>query len=188
MPCDDIHFVTFHLSIKRNVGTLFVYGFPELLSHLLNIILVETQLKRNLSVRQVQRHEIETMHPDLQGLMVPGEDGQSQVIKAALAGLAAIALLLWLGIILTLSGNIQAGAMRASDSTRPTELSDLFVALCVIKEVMELHHAPVLPDQVTHLQSDMPQCPQLPGIHKEPPSIPVRSRTIIYASLVVHCL
>ncbi|MCY4472613.1 MAG: hypothetical protein OXC07_07335, partial [Kistimonas sp.] len=50
----------------------------------------------------------------------------------------------WLGIVFNPVGSYPGWRNEASDSTRPTELSDLFGARCVIKEVMELHHAPCL--------------------------------------------
>src|SRR5215471_7405234 len=77
------------LSLDR---TVFYDPRPQLRRHLVHITAVQRQFVRNLLIRYIQAHEIETHHPDFQRLMMARKNGVSQIIKAGLAVVALIAL------------------------------------------------------------------------------------------------
>ena len=95
-----------------------------MLSHVLQIVLVQVQLLGGLLVRQVQPHEIQAQHPNRQRLVMPRQDRSGQVVEAFAAGFALI----------TLAGALRAGeaapdrvaavAMWAGDTFGPTQLPD----------------------------------------------------------------
>ena len=74
VPRYNIDFITFYLSFKRYRWPFFLYSFTQLLSHFLNIILVQIQFQGNLPVWKIQWHQIQAMHPDFQGLMMSWKD------------------------------------------------------------------------------------------------------------------
>ena len=67
-----------------------------------------------------------------------GEDGPGQVIEAPLAGRAAVALALWLPIVVTISGYLATPAPRAPHTLGPTQTPDCVKALGVINQELEV--------------------------------------------------
>src|SRR4051794_22363686 len=78
-----------------------------------------------------------------------GEDGIGQVIEARLAGRAAVALALWLPIVVTVSGYLVTPALRAPHTLGPAETSDRVKALGVVDQELEvdqgIHRGRLLP-------------------------------------------
>src|SRR5262249_16486290 len=58
--------------------------------HDLGLIGVDVQLLSDLLVGEVQPHEVQAQDPDPQRLMVPGEDGPTEVIESLAAAMALV--------------------------------------------------------------------------------------------------
>ena len=71
----------------------------QLRGHHLGVVLVEVQFLGDLLVGEVQAHEVQAQDPDPQRLVVAGEDGVGQVVEAAAAAVALVALPLRLGVV-----------------------------------------------------------------------------------------
>jgi hypothetical protein len=69
----------------------------------------------------------QAQHPDPQRLMVPGQNGASQVVEAAAAGCAAVALAMRLGIVPAMAGDRGAVTGRAASTLRPAMPADQLV-------------------------------------------------------------
>jgi hypothetical protein len=95
-------------------------ALASLTRHLLCVVLIEIEFLRNLVIREIEPHEIQTQDPDPQGLMMAGKDRVGQIVKASLAGLAQVALTLGLGIIASLLGNLKTITMGTKDTIWPT--------------------------------------------------------------------
>jgi hypothetical protein len=81
--------------------------------------------------------------------MMTSEDGVAQVIEAPLAGRAAVALALWLPIVVTVSRYLVTAAPRAPHTRGPTQTPDCVKALGVINQELEvdqgIHRGRLLP-------------------------------------------
>ena len=81
--------------------------------------------------------------------MMTSEDGVAQVIEAPLAGRAAVALALWLPIVVTVSRYLVTAAPRAPHTLGPTQTPDCVKALGVINQELEvdqgIHRGRLLP-------------------------------------------
>ena len=77
-----------------------------------------------------------------------GEDGVGQVIEAAAATLALVALTVRLGIVATVLDDRGRGAMGAGHDVRPAHVPDRPIALGVVEEVLDVYHrsTPRMPD------------------------------------------
>jgi hypothetical protein len=103
-----------------------------------------------LNIRDSGRtHEVQAQDPDPQWLVMTGEDGPGQVIEAYLAGRAAVALALWLPIVVTVPRHLVTPAPRAPHTLGPAEPSDRIKALGVVDQELEVdqgvHHGLFLP-------------------------------------------
>ena len=79
----------------------------QLTRHLMHVSLVEIECLGNLSIREVQAHEVQTQNPDPQRLMMTGKDRVSQIVEVSATGLAQVALTLGLGVVATLFGDLR---------------------------------------------------------------------------------
>jgi hypothetical protein len=112
----------------------------QLFCHLLHIILIQTQFLGDLLVRQIQSHQVQAQHPYLQRLMVGRQHRRSQIIEVPLATRAVILLTRRLRPIETLFANRLRVAMRTGHALGPPQFSDRFIALRIVKQVLELYH------------------------------------------------
>src|SRR4051794_9471438 len=124
MTGHDVDLVSLHLTVEPDVGLALDQTLAELGGHGLDVALVEIEFVGDLSVRQVEAHEIQTQHPDPQGLVMAGQNRAGEVVKACLAVLAQPALARVTGIVPAVPDNLAAGAGRAPHAVRPAMLAD----------------------------------------------------------------
>jgi hypothetical protein len=70
MTRDNVDFITFDLTVQQHFRSLAACALPELLGHLLYIILIQVKFLMYLMIRLIERHQVQAMHPDFQRLMV----------------------------------------------------------------------------------------------------------------------
>src|SRR5262245_11639136 len=99
MPGHDVDFVALDLAFQSHRRPALDDALPQPSGHVLDITTVEIELLSNLLIRQIQAHEVQAQHPDLQRLMMAGEDGSGEIIEAALTVVAVVPLSMGLGII-----------------------------------------------------------------------------------------
>jgi hypothetical protein len=80
----DVDFIAFDDTAQLRLGATLQKFFSQHCRHGLDIILVQFQLVGDLAIRQVQPHQVQTHHPNLERLTMMGKHGSRQVIKAAL--------------------------------------------------------------------------------------------------------
>src|SRR5580704_11340636 len=68
------------------------------------------------------------------------EDGLGEIVEAAVAVLATVALSVRLGLVGAVLGDVSGRASRASDPVGPAQLPHGFKALGVVDEVLEVDH------------------------------------------------
>ena len=139
MTCDDIDLITLHGSFEDGNGLVTEDSFPQLRRHLLNVVLVQVQFLADLSVRQVQAHEIQTQDPGAQGLVMTFKDRPRQVVKAPPTGLAAVPLAIFLGLIATELDDTLVPTMRTQNTLRPAQAPYNFETLGIVDEILNLH-------------------------------------------------
>jgi hypothetical protein len=82
--------------------------------------------------------------------MMSGQNGSRQVIQAILAGLAQVSLSVPLTIVMAVADHSCATAVKADNAIRPAELTNDFIALCLVEQGRQL-------DQVHHGFRSLPQ-------------------------------
>jgi len=85
---DKVNLITFHRIGEHRRGLLAHHALASLTRHLLCVVLLEIKFLRNVTVREVEPHEIQAQYPHPQGLMMAGKDRVGHIVKASLAGLA----------------------------------------------------------------------------------------------------
>ena len=148
MSCHDIDFVAFDRAGKGHRGLAINDPLPQLLDHRPSVILVDVEFLGDLQPRQVQTHEIQASYPGLERLVVVGEDSAGQVVEAAPAGVALVALAVGLGVIPTVLDDAVRRAMGAGHAVGPTHGPNRLVALGVVDEVLDVHHRLTSRDRV----------------------------------------
>jgi hypothetical protein len=81
--------------------------------------------------------------------MVVREDGPGQVIKITATGVAMIALSFSLAQVHPAAFDVLRVAPDASEAFRPAHLTDSFVALCIVYQVVDLEHAGSMLDSIS---------------------------------------
>jgi hypothetical protein len=84
MPSHHIDLITFDLAIELHLRLADHHPLAQLAGHLLNITRIQIQLLGDLTVGEVESHEIQAEYPNTQWLMMPFEDGTRQVIEIPL--------------------------------------------------------------------------------------------------------
>src|SRR3954466_5900773 len=101
--------------------------------------------------------------------MMSGQNGSRQVIEAILAGLAQVSLSAPLAIVMAVAGHACAAAVEADNTIRPAELTNDFIALCLVEQGRQL-------DQVHHGSRSVSQrerpTDQLPDQDQHPEILP----------------
>jgi len=134
VACHDVNFVDLHLALefhRRHAGD---QALAQRRGHDVDIVLIQTQFTGNLKIGKVEAHEVKTQNPDAQRLMMAGQDRATEVIKAAAAALAEVALAVPLSFIVAVSHDRSAVACGAAHTIRPTMLTDQRETLVVIDE------------------------------------------------------
>src|SRR3954452_10139089 len=97
--------------------------------------------------------------------MMAGQNGSRQVIEAILAGLAQISLSVPLAIVMAVADHCCATAVEADNAVRPSELTNDFIALCLVEQVRQLdqHGFRSLPhrERPTDQRPDQDQHPEI---------------------------
>jgi hypothetical protein len=75
---------------------------------------------------------VETHYPDAQWLMVPFEDGSTQIVEVGVAALAVVPLTCRLRSVVSMPCNLIAAALRASHVVGPSDVSNSFKAFGII--------------------------------------------------------
>jgi hypothetical protein len=83
------------------------------------VILIEIEFFGNLVVREIEPHEIQAQYPHSKGLMMTGKDRVRQIVKAALAGRAQVALTLGLRVVASLLRNLKSLTPWTTDTVWP---------------------------------------------------------------------
>ncbi len=92
MSGDNVDLVAFDRTFEHRFGLEVYDATAQLRGHLMYVILVEIEFLRDLLVRQIETHQIQTQYPLAQRLMVAGEDRIGQIVKIAVTSFAVIAL------------------------------------------------------------------------------------------------
>ena len=119
MASDHGDLITLHLLGSCRRGFLAYYALASLTRHLLRVVRIESECVGNVVVREVESHEIQAQYPHPQGLRMASKDRLRHIVKAALAGLAQVALTLGWRVIASLLGNINTITMGARDPVWP---------------------------------------------------------------------
>jgi hypothetical protein len=91
-PRHHIDLITFDLAIELHRRLAGRHPLAQWAGHVLNITRVQSQLLGDLTVREVEPHEIQAQYPNTQGLMRPFEDRTHQVIEIPLTASTMISL------------------------------------------------------------------------------------------------
>ncbi|MCS6909001.1 MAG: hypothetical protein NZM11_00290 [Anaerolineales bacterium] len=128
------------LPLRRSMGSAFFSHNPFAQSgrHLLGIARGQIEFGRDLLIRQVQLHQIETQHPHLQRLMMTFKDRLRQIIKLALTGLTFIPLTFSLLRVKPPFRDLRRPTPGPVRAFRPTQLAKHFVILGFIHQMLDV--------------------------------------------------
>ena len=102
--------------------------------HLLSVIFIQAQLLCDLSVGEIQPHEIQAQYPSPQRLMMAGQRRVREIVETKLAIVAKIALAMRLRVIMAVAHDMFATALRTANALRPTRLTHKFKTFRVIEQ------------------------------------------------------
>lgn len=134
MSCNDIDFVAFDLTRKHHFGHPCHDPLSQLDRHLLSTVLVQIQLVSNLSIRQIQPHEIQTQQPHAQRLMVPFEHGLGEIVELPATPAAMMSLPTPLRVIEAALGDLVRTTVRTLHPLRPAQPPNGLKTLFVINQ------------------------------------------------------
>jgi len=134
VPGDHVDLVELDHALKPHRGDLGNEALPQLRGHRMDVVLIQAQFPGDLQIGEVQSHEIQAQDPDPQRLMMAGQDRPGQVIEAAAAAFATVALAVGLFLIMAITGHRMARTARTANAIGPTMLTDQIVAFLVIDE------------------------------------------------------
>ena len=138
MAGHHINFVDFHFALQLRRWRLGSQTVAQLLRHRLRVGWAQAQLQGDLPVGEVQAHEVEAQHPHAQRLVVTGQHGAGEVVEAALARLAAVALPAGLGVVVAVPDHRVAVATWAAHALGPALLTHDGEALGVVQQAGEV--------------------------------------------------
>jgi len=81
-PGHDVDLVDLNLAVELYLWRFGDQAAAQVLRHDLHVRAIQTQFRGDLSVGEVQAHEVKTQHPHPQRLVVPGQHCPGQVIEA----------------------------------------------------------------------------------------------------------
>ena len=138
VPSHDIDLVNLDLACQPHRGSLGDQAIAQLLGHGLHVRSVEAQFLGDLTVREVQAHEVQAHHPDPQRLVMSGQHRAGEVVKAPRAHLAPVSLPVRLGLVKAIADYGTAPAGRAADTLRPAMLAHQGEALGIVDQRREV--------------------------------------------------
>src|SRR4029450_2530949 len=145
MIADSLELLPSQMALSLD-KTVFYDPSPQLSRHLVHITAVQRQFVRNLLIRDIQSHEIETQHPDFQRLMMARKNGVGQIIKAGIAVVTLIALTCRFRVIKAALDDLGGLTRRTCNAVWPAQIADGLIALHMMDGTLDidLHHwAPV---------------------------------------------
>src|SRR3954470_12150143 len=137
---DNVDFVGLDRAVQRRLGNFGNQTFAKMRRHVVDVIVVQTQLLSNLLVRHVQAHEIKTYDPDPKRLMVSGQNSIGQVIEPCSTVLAPVPLPVSLGFIMAMAYHRGTGTGGAANAVRPSRVPDQLIALGIIDQGRQIDH------------------------------------------------
>lgn len=81
MSCDNINLVAFDRAFELDLRLLRENALTKNGGHLLYRIFVHFQFGGDLPIGEIQSHEVQTKHPNAQGLTMPGKHGSGEVVE-----------------------------------------------------------------------------------------------------------
>ena len=183
MACNHIDFINFDFT-RQNHSRLFRQdSFAQLGRHVVSTVFIQIEFSRDLQIRQVQAHEIQTNQPDSERLMMTRENGVGEIIKVASTTATVVALSMALGVIHSTLGHLGGFTMCTGHAARPANGSHNFKALLVVNQRQEIQFHPWLPNKIPARSHGSQPCNpsisnafhvsliDLPGLPKEPKEI-----------------
>jgi len=134
---DDVDLVALHLAVEHHLGLTGLDALAQQFGHGLDIALVKQQFLGDLPVGEVQPHEIQAQDPHPQRLVMAGEDRARQIVEAAAAVLADVALARVLGVVSPIADDACAGARHAHRTLRPAHLTHHLKAFRVVDQPIQ---------------------------------------------------
>lgn len=132
MAGHDIDLVDLDLAVQNDLGEFRDQPLAQMPGHRLNVVLIQSQFPGDLSVRQVQAHEIQAQYPDPERLVMARQNCPGQIIEAFPAPVAQVALPVPLGVVTPVAHDFKAAAFGALDALRPAMPTDHLETLRVI--------------------------------------------------------
>lgn len=146
---DDVDLVTLDRAFELWLRFEINYAGAQVDRHLMDIILVQIEFLRNLLVREIEPEQVPADDPFAQRLVMRREDGQRQIIKVTVTGVAMITLALALALMQPASLDVFSFTPDASDPFRPAHLSYTLVAFRVVYQVVDLEHIQSMPFSIS---------------------------------------
>ena len=134
VPGHDVNLVDLDLTLQLHHWHFGDQAAAQLFRHGLNVRSIQAQLPGDLPVGKVQAHEVEAQDPNPQRLVVPGQHRAGQVVEAASACLAPVALPAGLRVVAPVPDDGAAVTHGAAHTFRPAVLAHQREALGVIQK------------------------------------------------------
>jgi hypothetical protein len=147
VPRHDIDLVHLHGTLELDLRRFGQQALAQARRHCLDAVLIQTEFVGDLTVGEIETHEIQAQNPYAERLMTPGQDRPGQIVEAAAATLATVALPLLLGVVDPVAYDAVTATARAANAVGPTVLTDQLVTLRVVDEGGEV-------DQFRRVQDD----------------------------------
>jgi hypothetical protein len=106
--------------------------------------LIDIQLTCNLSVTQIQPHQIQPYNPHPQRLMVARKHSAREIVELQLTTQAAVSLSGSLMLVPALFGDLVRSAVGTPHPLRPAMGPDDLKTLGVVQQVKQVHGLPIL--------------------------------------------
>src|SRR3954462_12154017 len=95
----------------------------QMLGRGLHVRAVQAKLRGDLPGGEVQSHQVKAQHPYPQRLMMPRQRRAGEIVETPVARLAAIALPMRLLLVMAVSDDLCAVAVRTAHTLRPAMLA-----------------------------------------------------------------
>jgi hypothetical protein len=138
VPRHDIDLVHLHGALELDLWRFGQQALAPARRHGLDVVLIQTEFVGDLTVGEIEAHEIQAQNPDAERLMTASQDRPGQIVEAAAAPLATVALPVLLGVVNAVADDGTTGTAGAADAVGPTVLTDQFVALRLVDEGGEI--------------------------------------------------
>ena len=126
------------LRLTASLQAFFYDPSSQLRRHLVHITAVQRQFLRNLLIRYIQAHEIQTQHPYFERLMMARKNGVGQIIEAGIAVVALIALTCRFRVIKAALDDLGGLTRGTRNAVWPAQLADGLIALHIINEIRDI--------------------------------------------------